>query len=131
MQEKATASSEKFSVLSSVLFHCLLRSSPLMLVSQRDLRGITMATPKTTIADAFEKLQRSLSEEHRHSFESTELEHVWSEVRDIQTAQRKRQSAQNLRRIEPLLQGLEKYAKVIEVLCNGTPYLSFIWVSVF
>src|SRR5688500_5536743 len=88
-----------------------------------------MANPKATIAKAFENLQRSLSPEHRHTFASTELKDVWSALQEIQTSQRKRNSAQNLRRIEPLLRGLEKYAKVIEVLCNGTPYLSFIWVS--
>ncbi|KFY96266.1 hypothetical protein V498_02776, partial [Pseudogymnoascus sp. VKM F-4517 (FW-2822)] len=89
-----------------------------------------MANPKATIAKAFENLQRSLSPEHRHTFASTELKDVWSALQEIQISQRKRNSAQNLRRIEPLLRGLEKYAKVIEVLCNGTPYLSFIWAPI-
>lgn len=88
-----------------------------------------MASPTVTIHKAFENLQSSISLEHRHHFASTKLEDVWGAIQEIQTAQRKRHSAQNLRRIEPLLEGLEKYAKVIEVLCNGTQYLSFIWVS--
>ncbi|KAH7355162.1 hypothetical protein BKA65DRAFT_581895 [Rhexocercosporidium sp. MPI-PUGE-AT-0058] len=88
-----------------------------------------MANPKATITKAFEDLQRSLSPEHIHKFASTELKEVWTVLQDIQTSQRERRSAQNLRRIEPLLRGLEKYAKVVEVLCNGTPYLSFIWLA--
>jgi hypothetical protein len=88
-----------------------------------------MSSPTSTIHKTFESLQRSISLEHRHTFESTELQDVWTAIQDIQTAQRKRRSAQNLRRIEPLLEALEKYAKVIEILCNGTQYLSFIWVS--
>ena len=88
-----------------------------------------MSSPTDSIHKAFESLQRSISLEHRHAFESTELQDVWTAVEDIQAAQRKRRSAQNLRRVEPLLQALEKYSKIIEVLCNGTQYLSFIWVS--
>jgi hypothetical protein len=32
-----------------------------------------------------------------------------------------------MRRLTPLLNGLEHYAKVIDVLCNGTPFLPWIW----
>jgi 5'-deoxynucleotidase YfbR-like HD superfamily hydrolase len=88
-----------------------------------------MASATVTIHKAFENLQSSISLEHRHHFTSTKLEDVWNAVQEIEATQRKRHLAQNLRRIEPLLEALEKYAKVIEILCNGTQYLSFIWVS--
>lgn len=88
-----------------------------------------MANPTNVIGDAFEKLKRSISEEDAHDFASTTLKDVWIAVRDIENAQRKRQCAQNLRRIEPLLRGIEQYSKVIEVLCNGTPYMPYVWVS--
>jgi hypothetical protein len=87
-----------------------------------------MANPTLIISDAFEKLRRTVSSDDAHDFASTELKDVWKAVREIDAMQRKRQSAQNLARIEPLLKGIEKYAKVIEVLCNGTPYLPYIWV---
>ena len=87
-----------------------------------------MANPKDVIADAFENLNRSISEEDAHDFASTSLQDVWCAVRQIDSEQRKRQSAQNFRRIEPLLKGIEKYAKVIEVLCNGTPFMPYVWV---
>ncbi|KAM3064939.1 hypothetical protein ACMFMF_011556 [Clarireedia jacksonii] len=88
-----------------------------------------MASPQAVIAEAFEKLRRSVSEEDAHKFASTELNDVWSAIREIDSIQRKRLSAQNLRRIEPLLRGIEKYTKVIEVLCNGTPYMPYIWIA--
>jgi hypothetical protein len=88
-----------------------------------------MANPKNVIEDAFEKLKRSISEEDAHDFASTDLKDVWKAVRDIENGQLKRRSAQNLRRIEPLLRGIEQYSKVIEVLCNGTPYMPYVWVS--
>lgn len=87
-----------------------------------------MANPRDVIADAFGKLKRSVSEEDAHKFASTELKDVWTAVREIDSRQRMRLSAQNMRRIEPMLRGIEKYTKVIEVLCNGTPYMPYVWV---
>jgi hypothetical protein len=87
-----------------------------------------MANPTGIIANAFERLRGSISKEDAHDFASAELQDVWKVVREIDAAQRRRQSAQNLRRVEPLLKGIEKYAKVIEVLCNGTPFLPYVWV---
>lgn len=89
-----------------------------------------MADARDTISRSFERLRQSVSDEDAHVFASTELSDVWKAVREIDASQRKRQSAQNLRRVEPLLKGLEKYTKVIEVLCNGTPYLPYVWVCV-
>ncbi|CZR56608.1 uncharacterized protein PAC_06497 [Phialocephala subalpina] len=89
-----------------------------------------MENPHDVIADAFKKLERSISEDDAHNFASTELKDVWSAVRDIDSKQRKRQSAQNLRRVEPLLRGIEKYTKVIEVLCNGTLYMPYVWAPI-
>lgn len=87
-----------------------------------------MANPQSVIAEAFEKLRRSISEEDAKTFATTELKDVWLAVREIENTQRKRQSAQNLRRVEPFLRGIEQYAKVIEVLCNGTPFMPYVWV---
>jgi hypothetical protein len=87
-----------------------------------------MANPQAVIADAFGKLTTSISVEDAHDFASTELKDVWLAARMIEGQQRKRSEAQNLRRIEPFLKGLERYTKVIEVLCNGTPYMPYVWV---
>jgi hypothetical protein len=92
------------------------------------LRFLFMANPQDVIESAFAKLKQSVSEEDAHEFDTTELKDVWLAVRSIQSEQKKRQSAQNLRRIEPFLRGIEKYSKVIEVLCNGTPYMPYVWV---
>ncbi|EMR87314.1 putative nacht domain protein [Botrytis cinerea BcDW1] len=88
-----------------------------------------MASPQNTIAGAFKRLKSSISEQDAHNFASTELKDVRLAVREIDSTQRQRQSGQNLRRIEPLLRGVEKFSKIVDVLCNGTPYLSFIWIA--
>ncbi|OBR07060.1 NACHT domain-containing protein [Colletotrichum higginsianum IMI 349063] len=35
-----------------------------------------------------------------------------------------------MRRLTPLLNGIEHYSKVMEILCNGTPFLSWVWAPV-
>lgn len=88
-----------------------------------------MADPQTVISAAFAKFKHSISEEDADRFSSTELRDVRAAVREIDDIHRKRESSQNMRRIEPFLRGIEKYSKVIEVLCNGTPFLPYVWVS--
>ena len=108
--------------LPSSRLHCPM---PIELVL---LSSLLMANPQSVIAEAFEKLRRSISEEDAKTFATTELKDVWLAVREIENTQRKRQSVQNLRRVEPFLRGIEQYAKVIEVLCNGTPFMPYVWV---
>ena len=77
---------------------------------------------------AFERLRSSVSQDHARAFASTEMKDVWDAARDLERQLERRQSLRGLRRIEPFLTGIEQYAKVVEVLCNGTPYLPWIWV---
>lgn len=39
-----------------------------------------------------------------------------------------RQSLRNFDRIAPFLVAAERFSQVVEVVCNGTPYLPWIWV---
>jgi hypothetical protein len=77
---------------------------------------------------AFNSLKDSVSAKDAVAFQSTTLEEVWKAAEEIQLAQRHRKSLRNVRRIEPFLKCLGKYSEVIGVLCNGTPYLPWIWV---
>jgi hypothetical protein len=83
-----------------------------------------------TFETAIKTLKRTISPTDAIAFQSTSIEDVWKAAEEIQEAQRKRKSLRGMRRIEPFLKGLEKYSKCIEVLCNGTPYLPWIWVSI-
>jgi hypothetical protein len=78
---------------------------------------------------AIDKLKQSISSTDAAVFQATVVEDVWKAAEEIQESQRRRKSLQNMRRVEPFLKGLEKYSRAIEVLCNGTPYLPWIWVS--
>ncbi|KAH8587407.1 hypothetical protein B0O99DRAFT_733524 [Bisporella sp. PMI_857] len=79
---------------------------------------------------AFKNLKQSVTTTDANAFQSTTLEDVWKAAEEIQEEQRRRKSVRNMRRIEPFLKGLEKYSKSIEILCNGTPYLPWIWAPI-
>lgn len=77
---------------------------------------------------AFTRLEATVSREHARSFQNTDLRDVWSAIKDIEAQMAARQSLRGLRRVEPFLKGIEQYSKVVEFLCNSTPYLSWLWV---
>ena len=83
-----------------------------------------------TFEIAIKTLKQTISPTDAITFQSTSAEDVWKAAEEIEESQRKRRSLRAMKRIEPFLKGLEKYSKAIEVLCNGTPYLPWIWVSV-
>lgn len=85
------------------------------------------ALAKQTIRAAFEDLNRTVTPGDSRLFNSTTLEHVRRAALDIENQLAARQSLRNMRRLAPLLNGMEHYAQVMDILCNGTPYLAWIW----
>ncbi|KAI9791132.1 MAG: hypothetical protein M1816_004363 [Peltula sp. TS41687] len=83
---------------------------------------------QTSIQTAFGRLRSSVSPDDARNFQSTTLEDVRAAAREIERQLAARQCLRNMRRIQPFFEGLERYSKSIEVLCNGTPYLPWIWV---
>jgi hypothetical protein len=78
---------------------------------------------------AINKLKQTISSQDAAAFQATLIEDVWKSAEEIQESQRRRKSLRNMQRVKPFLEGLEKYSKTIEILCNGTQYLPWIWVS--
>jgi hypothetical protein len=78
--------------------------------------------------EAYENFIRSVDPVEAARFETITIEDIRETALTIEASQAKRRSLRNLRRIEPLLEALGKYGKTIDVLCNQTPYLAFVWV---
>ena len=78
---------------------------------------------------AFERLKDLTSKDDARAMASTTMEDVRIAARDIERQLELRRSLRGFRRIEPFLAGIEQYSKIVEVVCNGTPYLPYIWVS--
>lgn len=80
--------------------------------------------------DAFERFTAIVTSDHKQIFTHTTLRDVMEEVLKIQLQLQNRRSLRNLNRLEPFFRGIEHYSRAAEVLCNGTPYLPWIWAPV-
>ncbi|ESA44365.1 hypothetical protein GE21DRAFT_2385 [Neurospora crassa] len=85
---------------------------------------------RRTIREAFEGLEKVISPSEAKDFNNTTLQNVQDAALEIESILAARQSLRNMRRLSPLFEGLKCYAETVEVLCNGTPYLPWIWAPI-
>jgi hypothetical protein len=83
-----------------------------------------------TIQNAFSRLQDALYPSDAALFRETTPEAVKDAIKIIERDQEGRRSLRGLRRIQPFFHGLSRLGGAIETLCQGTPYLCFIWAPV-
>jgi hypothetical protein len=88
------------------------------------------AQARLTLQGAFNRFAKTVSLDDTRVFNDTKLQDVRDEAMQIEQHLRARRTQRNMARLEPFLRGMERYSKVVEVLCNGTPYLSWIWAPV-
>jgi hypothetical protein len=101
------------------------------------LQNTTLSqTPRTDplaqskIQRAFKDFERIVTTDDARLFHSTILKDVRLEALDVERQLAARQSLCNLRRPQPLFESPDHYSNVTEVLCNGTPYLAWIWAPI-
>ncbi|KAK8100002.1 hypothetical protein PG999_010376 [Apiospora kogelbergensis] len=83
------------------------------------------------IARACERFRKEISSEQVDLIQSTaKLEDVRDAVQKIERHLAATQRLRNLGRILPFLDSLERYSKALEVACNGTDYLPWIWAPI-
>ncbi|CAN9280399.1 unnamed protein product [Alternaria alternata] len=95
----------------------------------------TTLTPQArrTFQESFDSLEKTVQRYSRtddREFSNTTLRDVRDAAKEVERQLAARQCMRNMKRLEPFLDGLEAYSKVIEVLCNGTPFLSWIWAPI-
>ena len=83
---------------------------------------------QSIITEAFEKFQAIIYPSDARLFSSLELKDVWEVARTVEMDQSARKSLRNTRRLEPLFNALKIFGNAIEPLCQGVPYLCYIWV---
>lgn len=88
------------------------------------------AQARLTLCDAFERFAATVTHDDKREFDDTKLKDVRDEAIKIERQLRARRTQRNMARLQPFLRGMEHYSKVVEVLCNGTPYLSWVWAPV-
>ncbi|KAK2007912.1 WD40 repeat-like protein [Colletotrichum eremochloae] len=82
------------------------------------------------IRDAFNDLERTIASNDSADFASTTLDKVIKAAHDIENQLAARQLLRNMRRLTPLFDGLQHYSKSIEIACEGTPYMAWIWAPI-
>ncbi|WZH48270.1 NACHT domain-containing protein [Fusarium acuminatum] len=94
------------------------------------LKPAVSAIARSTIKTAYDELDHTINLADKRDFANTTLEDVKKAARSIENQLAARQSLRNMRRLMPLFRGLEHYSKVVDILCNGTPYLPWIWAPI-
>ena len=75
----------------------------------------------------FKKRSR-LGPEELQAFETTRLHELRSAIATIQREQESKRRLRYMRRLEPFLQTMEQYGKVVEVFVNTSDIVAFLWV---
>ncbi|RYP58606.1 hypothetical protein DL770_010393 [Monosporascus sp. CRB-9-2] len=76
------------------------------------------------------RFTHEISDEDDKIFLTTSLDDVRVAIRQIETQLASRQSLRNLNLLTPYLNAVERYSKAIDPLCNGVPFLPYIWAPV-
>jgi len=79
---------------------------------------------------AYEDLERTITPADSRDFRLKSLQDVQTAALEIEKKLSARRSLRNMRRLMPLFKGLEYYSKAVNVLCNGTPFLPWIWAPI-
>lgn len=88
------------------------------------------AAARQTIRAAFDDLDRTITPADSRDFRDTAIKHVREAALEIEGQLAARGSLRNMRRLMPLFRGIEHYSKAMDTLCNGTPYLPWIWAPI-
>ncbi|KAI1070812.1 hypothetical protein LB507_006787 [Fusarium sp. FIESC RH6] len=94
------------------------------------LKPTVSALARNTIKAAHDELDRIISPGEKRDFAETTLRDVQNAALKLENQLAARQSLRNMRRLMPLFRGLEHYSKVAEILCNGTPFMPWIWAPI-
>ena len=86
------------------------------------------AAPPASFSAAFERLRDTVTKDEARTFASTSMKDVWSTAKETERYLESRRKLRGFHRIRLFLEGIENYSKAVDVLCNGTPYLPYIWV---
>ncbi|KAI0543263.1 hypothetical protein GGR58DRAFT_519395 [Xylaria digitata] len=79
---------------------------------------------------AFQSLEKTISPADSRKFASTNLQDVRAAAIKLEEQLSARRCLRNMRRLEPLFNGLGHYANAVGVLCNGTPFLPWVWAPI-
>lgn len=84
----------------------------------------------SAILQAAQKFEQGLHAVDTKLFRTITIEDVQLTAKVIDRDQQQRRCMRNLRRLEPFFQTLRRFGSAIDVLCQGTPNLPYIWAPI-
>ncbi|KAJ6785625.1 hypothetical protein PWT90_00498 [Aphanocladium album] len=94
------------------------------------LSNRTSKQAREVIQRAYKELENAVSVQDAHDFNNTTIEGVRKACQLLENELGARGLLRNMGRLEPLMKGLECYGKVVDTLCQGTPFLPWIWAPI-
>ena len=89
--------------------------------------AVASANARRIFGTAYEDTQTLFRSEDTREFLTLSIRDIYEECLRIDDKLALNKRIRNMRRVRPFLEGIERYSKVIEPLCNGTPFLPWIW----
>ena len=84
-----------------------------------------------TMKTAFEELEQTITPADAEEMRAaSNIKQVRQAALRLENQLAARLSLRNLGRLAPLLDGMQHYAKVVDILCNGTPFLPWLWAPI-
>jgi hypothetical protein len=80
---------------------------------------------------ACQRFRDELTPEEDYKIQATSWQDVQFAIVDIERQLTARQGLRNLNRLSPYLKAVEGYGSVVEVFCNSSTFVPFVWVSKF
>ncbi|KAI4143788.1 MAG: hypothetical protein LQ340_006869, partial [Diploschistes diacapsis] len=81
----------------------------------------------SVLGDAFEEISSVIKANEAAGFSSTSLLNTYEVALAIDEKLATKGRIRNMIRLRAFFDGIERYAKAMEPLCNGTPFLPWIW----
>ncbi|KAF2807330.1 putative zinc finger protein [Mytilinidion resinicola] len=87
-----------------------------------------MATSQGSAFDrTLEDFKKNLKKKDQNNFKMTTFSDLKQSIAELQAKQHSQRRLQNLNRLKPFLEAIEQYGKVVEVFCNSSEFVAFVW----
>lgn len=78
---------------------------------------------------ACQRFRDELTSNEDHEIRATSWQDVQHAVVDVERQLAARQCLRNLDRLSPYLKAVEGYGSVVEIFCNSSTFVPYVWVS--
>jgi hypothetical protein len=90
----------------------------------------TSQRARQALHKAYQAVGEIISPADSRNFANTTLDDVRKSCENIENELAARGLLRNMRRLMPFFAGLQHFSKSIDVLCNGTPFLPWVWAPI-